>query len=418
MLGRKKVLTMTLLLLTSLLLITTPVHAQIIGADAFVDAQWELLLEDYIELSNGIVQSITLTSHYLVTMENMRHADPPYNVVKAYHLHDVDAQGNPVEQWSLAHKFHDFNWEHGNGMAYNPRTNEIVVSLYTHSRPETRGSVKIMDATTLQYVRTINVSQDFNLLGIAYDYENDRYIIQTNHEANYSIMIMDANFQIIEDIGEFGDVNVGRNYQDMILSGDYVINFPLVLGMDVENHIMMFSLSQRALVSATPLDFGFEDTVTWNEPESIVEIEPGVFIASVTVVNNGVRMHRLYQTVVPFYFPPVAVAPIPVETPVEQFVPMVSPELEAEQIVVLSTEMVAVLGGVMALFAMLFGMRLWVVHIQRKRARLIRAARRQRERMIRQQKELLAKEEEEESLQDILEKYLHEGQVVKADIAA
>jgi len=100
-------------------------------------------------------------------------------------------------------------------------------------------------------------------------------------------------------VGEFKDVNVGRNYQDLIVTGNYVLNWPLVLGTEVDNHIMVFCLERAELVAATPVDFGFEDTVTWNEPESIVEIEPGVFIASVTVVNDGVRMHRLYQTEVP-----------------------------------------------------------------------------------------------------------------------
>ena len=287
------------LILVCSILLTLPSHADLACDNAFEGAVWELILEDYIKLPNGIVQSITLTSYYILSIENMRSNPPMNNVIKAYHLHDVDRFGNPVERFSLAMQVDDMNWEHGNGMAYNPNTGEVAVALYTHSRPETRGSLFIMDPLTLSYIRTIHVSDDFNILGIGYDKINDRYIIQTNHEANYAIMILNSDFEIIEFIGEFKDVNVGRNYQDLIVTGNYVLNWPLVLGTEVDNHIMVFCLERAELVAATPVDFGFEDTVTWNEPESIVEIEPGVFVASVTVVNNGVRMHRLYQTEVP-----------------------------------------------------------------------------------------------------------------------
>ena len=287
------------LILVCSILLPHPSHADLACDYAFEGAVWELILEDYIELPNGIVQSITLTSYYLLSIENMRSNPPMNNIIKAYHLHDVDRFGNPVERFSLAMQVDDMNWEHGNGMAYNPNTGEVAVALYTHSRPETRGSLFIMDPLTLSYVRTVHVSDDFNILGIGYDYINDRYIIQTNHEANYAIMILNSDFEIIEFIGEFKDVNVGRNYQDLIVTGNYVLNWPLVLGTEVDNHIMVFCLERGELVAATPVDFGFEDTVTWNEPESIVEIEPGIFVASVTVVNNGVRMHRLYQTEVP-----------------------------------------------------------------------------------------------------------------------
>jgi len=287
------------LILVCSMLLPMPSYADLACDHAFEGAVWELILEDYIQLSNGIVQSITLTSYYLLSIENMRSNPPMNNVIKAYHLHDVDRFGNPVERFSLAMQVENMNWEHGNGMAYNPNTGEVAVALYTHSRPETRGSLFIMDPLTLSYIRTVHVSDDFNILGIGYDHINDRYIIQTNHEANYAIMILNSDFEIIEFIGEFKDVNVGRNYQDLIVTGNYVLNWPLVLGTEVDNHIMVFCLERAELVAATPVDFGFEDTVTWNEPESIVEIEPGVFIASVTVVNNGVRMHRLYQTEVP-----------------------------------------------------------------------------------------------------------------------
>jgi hypothetical protein len=291
------------LIIVCTILIPLPSHADLASDNAFEGAVWELVLEDCIELPNGIVQSITLTSHYLITMENMRSNPPVNNVIKAYHLHDVDRYGNPVERFSLAMQVEDMNWEHGNGMAYNPNTGEVAVSLYTHSRPETRGSLFIMDPLTLSYIRTVHISDNFNILGIGYDKPNDRYIIQTNHEANYAIMILNSDFEIIEFIGEFKDVNVGSNYQDLIVSGNYVINWPMVLGTEVDNHIMVFCLERGELVAATPVDFGFEDTVTWNEPESIVMIEPGVFIASVTVVSNGVRMHRLYQTEVPMAIP-------------------------------------------------------------------------------------------------------------------
>lgn len=61
------------------------------------------------------------------------------DIVKAYYRNDKDKNGNPVEQYSLAMQVQETDYEHANGMAYNPNTNEIAVSLYTSYQKENRG---------------------------------------------------------------------------------------------------------------------------------------------------------------------------------------------------------------------------------------------------------------------------------------
>ncbi len=62
-----------------------------------------------------------------------------------------------------------------------------------------------MDPDTLQFKRQIKISDDYNILGIGYQEEQDRYIIQTNIEGGYSFKILDSDFQIVEDLGEYAD---------------------------------------------------------------------------------------------------------------------------------------------------------------------------------------------------------------------
>lgn len=173
------------------------------------------------------------------------------DIVSAYYRYDKDADGNPVEQYSLANRVQEREWEHGNGMTYNRRTNEIYVSLYTNTIEENRGCLYVMDPDTLGYKRTIKVADDYNILGIDYIEKTDQYIIQTNVDGGYSFKILDRNFQVIDDLGEFKDSTVGTNFQDCIVSEDYIITFPLTLDMGIGDYFSIYSIEGRCLVNET-----------------------------------------------------------------------------------------------------------------------------------------------------------------------
>lgn len=277
-------------------------HAEIAGDDAFSNLTWELVYEENIQGEYGVVQSICATEDYIICIENTTDGEDVPDVVSAYYKNDVDKDGNPVEKYSLAKRVSDTNWEHGNGMAYNPNTHEIYVALYTNMHPENRGCLYVMDPDTLAYKRTIKVSDDYNVLGIDYDENENRYIIQTNVDGGYSFKILGENFQEIEDLGSYADTAKGNNFQDLVLVGDYIMNFPLTLNLGIGDFLHVYSISRRAMIADPQIDFKFENIVA-DEPESLCEIEEGVYLSVVNVTDgNGTRMFRFYQVEIPYYF--------------------------------------------------------------------------------------------------------------------
>ena len=154
------------------------VQAQIASPQAFQNLSWKMVKEESIETEHGVVQSICATDDYIVCLENVLDGSGQPDIVKAYYRNDKDKNGNPVEQYSLAMQVQETDYEHANGMAYNPNTNEIAVSLYTSYQKENRGCLFIMDADTLKFKRKVKVTDSYNILGIGYDSANDRYVIQ------------------------------------------------------------------------------------------------------------------------------------------------------------------------------------------------------------------------------------------------
>lgn len=297
-------------------------RAEIAGDDAVKNLQWNQVYEE--PRHGGVVQSVCATEYYIITMENMADNPDVPDIVSAYYRRDTDENGNPVTPYTLAKRVQSREWEHCNGMAYNPGTNEIYVALYTHTIAENRGCLYVMDPDTLDYKRTIKISDDYNILGIDYQEENNRYVIQTNADGGYSFKILDENFAVIEDLGEYAHTAEGNNFQDLAVCGDYILNFPLTLNMGIGDFIHMYSISRREMVAAEQLDFGFSG-VTADEPESLCELAPGLFLAIVNVdVEGQGSMIRFYETLIPYNmtFTPVKTAGTPksvtVKTPDEE----------------------------------------------------------------------------------------------------
>ena len=279
------------------------VHAEIASENAFEGAAWEKIIEEDIDSVSGNMQSICATEDYIICMENTVEDASTPDVIKAYYRNDTDEDGNPVERYSLAKRVADTCYEHCNGMAYNPDTGEIAVALYSNYMGDNRGCIYLMDAKTLEYKNKVKISDDYNILGIDYDEENDRYVIQTDAEGGYSFKILDSQFQVVEDLGNYDGTARGSNFQDLCVSGDYIINCPVTLGMGIGDYINMYSISEKRLVSDAQMNFNFENVVA-DEPEGVCELEPGVFAVVVTVeYGDGRRTGCVYKTMVPYNFP-------------------------------------------------------------------------------------------------------------------
>ncbi len=277
------------------------VRAEITGDDAFNNMQWEVVFDDSIQSAHGVIQSICCTDYYIITIENTTEDPNQPDTVSAYYKYPYDEYGNAVEQYALAKRVQDFDWEHGNGMTYNPRTGEIYVALYTSLRPENAGCIFVMDPDTLSFKNSIKIADGYNILGIEYLEESDEYMIITNDSGGYSIKRLDSNFQVIDDFGPTS-TSPGVNYQDFCVDGDYLLISPLTFGMGIGEYVNIFSISRRGIIQSAyfnPGDLGAQHY----EPESICELEPGVFLMPVTATGYDGSMHvYFYRTVMPYYF--------------------------------------------------------------------------------------------------------------------
>lgn len=279
------------------------VHAEIASDRAFDGAVWEKIIEDDIEAAEGVAQSMCVTDYYIIMMENVAEDGTTPDIIKAYYRYDHDENGQPVERYSLAKRVQDMCYEHCNGMTFNPNTREIVVALYTSYNAENRGCVFLLDADTLEFKGRLKITDDYNILGIGYDQAEDCYYIQTNADGGYTFKKLDSQFQIIDDYGTMEGYSKGTNFQDLCVSGDYIINLPLTLHMGIGDYINMYSISRRVMVSDTQMNFNFEG-VSGDEPESICELEPGLFAVTVTQsYADGRRTVAVYKTMVPYNFP-------------------------------------------------------------------------------------------------------------------
>ena len=268
------------------------VSAGIVAEEAFVDARWELLFEDTVEAKRGIVQSICVVSDGILCLENTKDGSGEPDVVKKYSLED----------YSLVKRVQEHDYDHANGMAYHPGKGEVAVAPYRVEDSADSGCVYLMDPDTLAYVGKVNVLDEGEVLGIGYYGANDGYIIQTDAVDGYSFLVLDRDFQVVEDLGEQAGTCKGRNFQDLCVSGDYIVNFPLTLKTGLGSLVNVYSAKDGHLVNCVPADFGLGSCKSV-EPESVCELAPGRFLAAVKCVEGGTRKVKVFSCMVPFDFP-------------------------------------------------------------------------------------------------------------------
>ncbi|MDO4804953.1 MAG: hypothetical protein Q4A32_09060 [Lachnospiraceae bacterium] len=278
---------------------TVDAFAQIASEESLYDSTWNYLFEDGLT-HNGVIQSICATPDYLITIENTSEDPSQPDTVSAYYKNPFDHDGNPVEQYSLAMRNADSDWEHGNGMAYNPNTNEIYVALYSNDAGDNEGCLYVMDPDTLSFKRKIKIAEGYNILGIDYDSENDQYYTLTNAAANYSLERRDADFHLIEDLGPI-DPSPGTNFQDICVSGDYIFLSPLTFGMGIGDFMNIYSISRRLTLLSIDMNMGLE--AQFVEAEGVCMAHKGVFVCPVTVTwADGTRHVYFFETTLPWFY--------------------------------------------------------------------------------------------------------------------
>lgn len=272
-----------------------PVHAELLNDEKVVsNMTWKKVWQNPLQTASGNVQGLCSTEDYIIMIENVADNTGYHDVVTSYYKNDHDAQGNPVEQYSIARQVQEREWEHGNGMAYNPNTGEIYVALYTNTIEENRGCLYVMDPETLAYKGTVKVADSYNILGIDYLDETDQYLIQTNADADYSFKLLDSEFNLVEDYGP-ADISPGANSQDLCVVEDYIINSPCGGGFNTN----VYSISGNRKVATIPLTPQEEDMHDL-EIESFTELEPGhLLMVARKSAFDGWKYACFYETYLP-----------------------------------------------------------------------------------------------------------------------
>lgn len=279
-----------------------PAMASFTGDEAFSDISWDFIMKDSLAYPrSGGIQAFCVTDEYLIIIENTAKTETIPDVVSAYYRYDHDAAGNPVEQYSLAKRVENFDYEHANGMTWNPNTDEILVAPYFNNGQKSRGCVFVMNPHTLEYVETRKILPGHLIRAIDYDPGADRYAVLATKGSKKKLVIMDSRFKVIETHAA-PDNSPGTYYQDICLRGDYILTPPCTIGMGIGDFVNIHSLSRDSKLFTVPLDIslGKNERI---EGEAICETEPGIFLMAVNLFKkDNSRELRIYRSTVPYYF--------------------------------------------------------------------------------------------------------------------
>ncbi len=289
-------------LIASVLGGAVPVSASFAGDEAFSDISWDLVMKDsLVHTPTSAVQAFCATDEYYIIIENTAKTATTPDVVSAYYRYDHDASGNPVDQYSLARRVEDFDYEHANGMTWNPNTDEILVAPYFNNGKKSRGCVFVMDPHTLECKETRKILPGCLIRAIDYDADADRYAVLALKNRILKLYILDNRFKVVETHNA-PDNSPGTYYQDICLTGDYILTPPFTLGMGIGNFVNIHSVSRATKIYSVPLGIPLKGSERI-EGEAICETEPGIFMMAVNFFKkNGTRELRLYRSTVPYYF--------------------------------------------------------------------------------------------------------------------
>ena len=274
---------------------------------ALETAQWNTVAEASIIDEGGWLQSMCATDQYIVCLINASRNGTEPDTLIAFYRNTTDPQGNPVKQYSYAFHVTQMDFEHGNGMTYNPNTREIAIAGLFNNGKNNRGAVFIVDADTLQFKRKVTVGNGkWNFFGIDYVAEKDQYVLMANRPADYSFIFTDGNFQVTDTLN-LGLSSSRSSFQDFCVVGDSIISIPYMQRDGFMNVVDVYSISQKARVGSYYLTL--PDSAFSVEPEGICQLESGHFLMA-SAVKGSTVFKPIFPSTTPS-LPALKTAPYP-----------------------------------------------------------------------------------------------------------
>lgn len=272
--------------------------ADLKSSDAFVDSEWTLLTEYEIGNNTSNLQAVCSTDTYIVCLINASNDEALPDTLVAFYKGGSDADGNAVTPYSVAMEVTEMDYEHGNSMAYNPNTREIVIAGGKNLNPDNKGCVFIVDADTLKFKRKVKVSDEWNVHAIDYSANNNNYLIQKGGAGDYDFVETDLDFNITSEIDNMVEMGEAGTFQDLCVCGDDIISLPYNENEDYNGNIQVYSRREQRFLGEYQLNISSDSEVV--EAEAISELSPGSFVLGCAVRNP--RRIALYGATLPMAY--------------------------------------------------------------------------------------------------------------------
>lgn len=272
--------------------------ADLKSSDAFRNSQWTLLTEYEIGNDTANLQSICSTDTYIVCLINSSNEEKLPDTLVAFYKGGSDAEGNPVTPYSVAMEVTEKDYEHGNGMAYNPNTREIIIAGGKNLDPANQGCLFIVDADTLKFKRKVKLSDQWNVHAIDYSANDDTYLIQKGKAGGYDFIETDAEFKTIHEIDNMVEVGKGGTFQDLCVCGDDLVTLPYDGDKEYNGNIQIYSRKEQKLLGEYQMNISSDSDVV--EAESISELSPGSFVLGCAIRDP--RRIALYGATLPMTY--------------------------------------------------------------------------------------------------------------------
>ena len=116
-----------------------------------------------------------------------------------------------MSTWEIVKQSEPLPLHHGNGMGYNSKTNELLVSHNTGAPKD----VSIVDPETLTIKKTFSL--DYGIYGISYNEKRDCYVIGFSGLSAFAVL--DSNFV---ELGYYEGHGIGLANQSVSCDDDYI----------------------------------------------------------------------------------------------------------------------------------------------------------------------------------------------------
>lgn len=289
-LNRTTALVLALLILVTGLLQTVPVSAGIKEADVFLNSNWSYAGESTPFEDGGWLQAICDTENYIIGVENASNTSTDADTLVAFYKNDYDENGNPVQKYGYAKHVTQMDYEHCNGMTYDPVNGRILIAGGKPLKKENKGCIFIVDSESLEYIEKVKITDEGRVSAVDYWGKTNQFVFLIGTtQTTFKFVVTDLNFNVVDEFDGL-DSSAGNTFQDFCISGDYAICIPFMKRTNKEDTLQVYSLTEQRLVGTYGLALEGEDTYV--EPESICEIGPGeLLIGSMLKDPNRVTFY-------------------------------------------------------------------------------------------------------------------------------